>query len=459
MNSFQRFRQFAQNGPQQHSGKPESASGWLHRNGGIPKTTVTAHGDPAEAAAPSYGNTPPNPSVAYQFGVQNGRKQIDPENFEEYLRRSAEEESINEQLSSLQLQEQEVLTEITSVREKGENLAHLEVEIPQLEAQVEEFGSEIQEVTRGLEAAREQLAGVRHIGLLSFFLIYGLAAIAFVLADIVITRVIVADALELKGERLFGWDESWYFAIALALLAVLLKPAYDRLVEEPYWEGKRRRFDYTILVTSGFAVLTLITLGAFRTVAYRSDTERQIIESTLMDNPESLFNKLLEIQSQVAEHPLGMFAFIMSGVLFAIAGAICLGIGLRHLQDYWHIRRPIRKRIKGFEERLEQLRAQHNRVRNDHVTKQADLRRTQVWLENRPQLSVLEERIESLRAERTKLLNRKAEVRQEQLSRLYADGYAMGVRLGDQTPQPAGRSVRPFVAIRRAIRTSNFNKL
>jgi len=458
MSFFARIRPIAENGRQYRGGETNATNSWMSSLASD-HTPLTVHSASAPPATPSHASLP-DPNVAYQFGLQNGRKRIDPENFADYLRKSAEEEAIDAQLATLRRQEQELLTEITEIRDRREKQARLETEIPQLEARLAELNSEIEENRKALELAQEQYAAIRQKGLLSYFLIYAVSAAAFVLADIVITRVIVADALELTGETLLGLDESWYFAIALALLAVLLKPAYDRLVEEPYWDGRPTIFNYIITSVSIFVVGTLFVLGTFRTEAHAIEKQRQALDLVSRYSQEDVLPRLLDLQSRIAQNPWGRWAFILSGILFAIAGSVCLGIGMRHLQDFLQVRRPLQSRINKWKRESRKLDKERNQTRIEKAAKQSDLHGTRLWLQARPQLESLEQRLESVRAEVSQLLNQKAEVRQQRLTRLYADGYAMGIRLGEAAPaavpiQQLRKRVRPYVAVRRAIRMSN----
>ena len=60
-------------------------------------------------------------------------------------------------------------------------------------------------------------------------IIYLAAGITFIFGDLIISHEIVAYALNIRDNY-----EAWAFAIGLAMLSVLLKPAYDRLVEQPF---------------------------------------------------------------------------------------------------------------------------------------------------------------------------------------------------------------------------------
>lgn len=133
---------------------------------------------------------------------------------------------------------------------------------------------------------------------------------------------------------------------------------------------------------------------------------------------------------------------------------------MRHLQDFLQVRRPLQSRINKWKRESRKLDKERNQTRIEKAAKQSDLHGTRLWLQARPQLESLEQRLESVRAEVSQLLNQKAEVRQQRLTRLYADGYAMGIRLGEAAPaavpiQQLRKRVRPYVAVRRAIRMSN----
>src|SRR5207237_688586 len=104
-----------------------------------------------------------------------------------------------------------------------------------------------------------------HSGSVSHALIYLGAGAIFILGDVVMSQKIVADALSLTGTPFLGLvDESWVFALGLAMISIVLKPAYDRLVERHYWEGKEWKFVVTIGVLALLSIVTLWVLGAFR---------------------------------------------------------------------------------------------------------------------------------------------------------------------------------------------------
>jgi hypothetical protein len=211
-------------------------------------------------------------------------------------------------------------------------------------------------------------------------ILYLLAGVAFVIGDLIISHEIVAYALNIRDNY-----EAWAFAIGLAMLSVLLKPAYDRLVEQPYINDYSPKTKRTYAIFQGFlvafSVATMLILGWFRYEAYKTDKlkdsiNKQIKAMQLNNQPldptvvnpavnQALIQKIDEqlkaydkLNIELVNSPWALMSFILSGVLFAIAGAICLGISFPILQAYWYnwlqagptIRRMKKSNLKLIEE-------------------------------------------------------------------------------------------------------------
>jgi hypothetical protein len=197
---------------------------------------------------------------------------------------------------------------------------------------------------------------------------------------LIISHEIVAYALNIRDNY-----EAWAFAIGLAMLSVLLKPAYDRLVEQPYINEYSPKTKRTYAIFQGFlvtfSVATMIILGWFRYEAYKTEKLKDSINKqikamqlnsqsmdptavNLADN-QILIQKIDEqlkvydkLNVDLVNSPWALMSFILSGVLFAIAGAICLGISFPIIQAYWYnwlqagptIRRMKKSNLKLIEE-------------------------------------------------------------------------------------------------------------
>lgn len=189
-------------------------------------------------------------------------------------------------------------------------------------------------------------------------MLYLFAGIAFVCGDLIISHEIVAYALNIRDNY-----EAWAFAIGLAMLSVLLKPAYDRLVEQPYIHDYSPKTKRTYAIFQGFliffSIATMLVLGWFRYEAYKTDKLKESINKQIkamqlnipidpngavqatdnqaliqkMDEQLKIYDKL---NIELVNSPWALMSFVLSGVLFAIAGAICLGIAFPILQSYWY---------------------------------------------------------------------------------------------------------------------------
>lgn len=187
-------------------------------------------------------------------------------------------------------------------------------------------------------------------------ILYLAAGVTFILGDLIISHEIVAYALNIRNAY-----EAWAFACGLAGVSILLKPAYERLVEQPYLKEygpkTKKIYGYFQIALVVISIGTLSILGWFRYEAYKTDKlkegiNRQIkslqLESTPLvqtgqtfENPAltmKIEQKLKEydlLNQKLVNSPWALLSFVLSGVLFAIAGAICLGISFPILHVYW----------------------------------------------------------------------------------------------------------------------------
>jgi len=172
-------------------------------------------------------------------------------------------------------------------------------------------------------------------GSLLYASLYSMAGLVFIGGDIVMSKEVVSTALKLRGSL-----EPWMFAIGIAFLAILLKPAYDRIVEDRYWRGRPGLFVGLISMVSIASIVTLGCLGAFRSESHLQQSQVRALTSEIAQAPageiDALYAQLRTLQMEVASSSYAFWSFIAVSVLFALAGAICLGIGFRHGRDWYH---------------------------------------------------------------------------------------------------------------------------
>lgn len=402
--------------------------------------------DGAEAAEAS--GELPRLEAAYGHGVRDGRKQLDQDSFSAYLDGSVHERALGRELDTLHERRRSLAAEQAEHRERRSNREVVRIELDHLRESENRVCARLDELEHDLEVIEDERSATFKQGSLVYFGLFLAAAAVFILADVVITREIVADALGLTGRLFLGLDESWFFAVGLALVPVLLKPGYDRLIEDPWWEGRRGPFTFTIVLASAFAVATLAVLGIYRSVAHDVRTRLDLVLSDPRLDPAERAAALEGLEGSLLGTPWGTWAFILSGILFAIAGAICLGIALRHGRDFWGVKVPLFLRRVMLRRARRRAERDRNGVLTSIARNKVELARLEAELaEAVPER--LSGQIQEVRAQEAELSRRLADAQRDSVRALYINGYAMGTELGEA--ERARRPPRPFVAVRQAI--------
>ena len=320
----------------------------------------------------------------YVIGVENIRKDKDKDEdpYEGFLSSHVTYEWLQERIAEKQDEVTKLDTEIAEVKEKQKTSFD----------KLQEYVMGVNTHTRKVGFVQERIdANTDRINFLTnkrnrnespYSLLAGIlylfTGVAFVTGDLIISHEIVAYALNIRDNY-----EAWAFAIGLAMLSVLLKPAYDRLVEQPYLNEYSPKTKKTYAIFQGFllvfSVATMLILGWFRYEAYKTDKlkdsinkqikamqlDSQSIDPTIPTDNQALIQKMDEqlkaydkLNIDLVNSPWALMSFVLSGILFAVAGAICLGIAFPILQSYWYrwlqsgltISRIKRKNLKLIEE-------------------------------------------------------------------------------------------------------------
>ncbi|WP_448530648.1 hypothetical protein [Raineya sp.] len=287
----------------------------------------------------------------YQSGFWNGYFGLSKDTLETYLSEKGRYDKIFDQLLYQETLLQENLQKIANHKQKYQDTFGELTQINyQLDYQInlrQRRGEELAETEKQIQTYKTERENLRNNNSFLGGILFLLAAIVFIAGDLIISHEIVAYALNIKNNV-----EAWAFAVGLAMVSVLLKPAYDRLIEYPYLEDKTLRSKrvyliFKILVVI-FTIVTLCILGYFRYEAYRADQLKNSLNSTILSIQEEessqnlalieeLSRKTEKLSQDLVQSPSGMWAFVLSGVMFAIAGAICLGIAFPIIVAYIRI--------------------------------------------------------------------------------------------------------------------------
>jgi uncharacterized small protein (DUF1192 family) len=454
----------------------------------------------------------PNQHPDYQHGYTGGIEGVDRGSYEGYLSSFVSNEWVIERLS-------EKKTELAELRQtQNEIIAKRKVSFDSLQGhllglnqtskrtyEVQQAVAETEQETKFLKEKRANSA--THYSLLAGF-IFLLAGISFIFGDLIISHEIVAYALNIRNS-----NEAWAFAIGLAMISVLLKPGYDRLIEGPYQTDNsphiKKRYGRFKVALSIFSVATLLVLGWFRYEAYRTDKLKEAINKSiknlqlnaidpltgapinspeLTDKIEAALRDSDSLNLILVNSPWALLSFVLSGVLFAVAGAVSLGMALPVLQSFWYrwlqidprlwrLRRRHRKLMKQLnaEEKVlsEQL-AQKNIMENDLSVfpsldelkeKEKALRKEIEQLEEERKLALTDTRIHAYndghaRGEIARNIMSEEEFEQWRNSHLTVTNLALRAKstISDRAiPRTKSSGMRPHQAIRKAI-TDRFDE-
>jgi len=394
----------------------------------------------ASSSSPLEASSPPATlEEARAQGIEDGRAGTeDPSSYESFLAMSVARRRIQEALNHLQSRLDTVTTTLDRVRTLRRENAASQAALEELDAQKTETRQELDDVETSLEAIREEQAAKQRQGSVLYAALYTVAGFFFIAGDIIMSREIVASALKIRGEV-----ESWIFAVGLAMLAVLLKPAYDRLVERDYWAGRKHLFAGVISVCALGGLATLWVLGAFRSAAFASNNRIQRLTSELARTSDpatiqELQRQISSLQQDLIGGPLAYWAFALSGVLFAVAGAVCLGIGFTHLRAAYHLRYQLHRARRRLAQRhqalTDTLRDVSARLREHRV----EIAERHQALADHDSVGELEARRETLQARRRRLRNERAEVQSRRLQSLYRRGVRRGQNGDDADSGRAG---------------------
>lgn len=258
------------------------------------------------------------------------------------------------------------------------------------------------ETTSHVPETESHVPGVSSSSLVYGFL-YSFAGLLFLGGDVVLSRELVSSAF-----RLSGTVAPWVFSGALAMVAILLKPAYSRLVESEYWAGRPGRFTGVITTVCIMALLCLAVLGVYRYQTHSNQTELRYLEQQMeRDRSADLGEiraKIASLQQEIASSTYGLISFGLTAVFFALAGAVALGIGIRHLRGAYHRRFRSWLRSRRRRSRLQSLRRTHDNVAEEAAEHREAALRLRSRLSSLPSPTVLRDRISSLEAKKEKTM-------------------------------------------------------
>ncbi len=387
---------------------------------------------PAQVSAPVLPSD--NVIYIYSHGFTNGVYRIDPDkdSFERFLeycnhvdrvkdQRLLKEKAVAETELKLNTALTANATDNENFIEKSRMANNLSLSLSEMERQREQKIEK--ETTLGIEI-KETVSEYPWVPAL-FYLIAGTI---FIIADISITKQITTWGFDMQG-----WQGS-VFALGLAFTAFLIKPTVDRWLEKPFQaSGFKLKLLYKIVLFTITIVglFMLYSLGKFRSDSEIAKKEMDAIAAQMPNYPpnspefKNLQAQYDAIQKSLDNNPYGQTGLILSGMLFAIGGAICLSIAfgslkqliLRHCTLPAQIRR-VKKATNLQDQQIAALRLEHTTVKAEQEKAERRLATNEI--------PILTEALKQLRDEYTILLTEFYQVQYEKERALYLDGKNKG---------------------------------
>lgn len=443
----------------------------------------------------------------FKKGLENGIEDLDKSNYEGYVTSEVNLNWLTESKQAVDREIEEVkhlIADTTRQRiELLESAQEIKHKYDSQNHDVEAIQKEINALEAKIEYTNEEKTKNPLYYPLLAGLIYFAAGVVFLLGDLIISHEIVAYALNIKNNM-----EAWAFACGLAGVTLLLKPAYERLVEEPYLKNptekskKLHSYFQTALVV--ISIVTLSVLGWFRYEAYKVDKLKASVNSEVkalqlsstpliqgtqtVEDPvvtQKIEAKLKEIDTlnkQLVNSNWALLSFVLSGVLFAIAGAICFGIAFPILSSYWKRWFWHNPAVNRANRKIKKLNAKLSDAKKPWFENASKLDLNTQKMDILPELGELKEELKKLEENSAQLSEKiKREVEDSRVS-LYNTGYDSGInnkdmlseedlnnyrkdlmqnlkysQENDKTPRVyKSNGLRPHQALRKAI-TDSFN--
>jgi hypothetical protein len=460
----------------------------FNRNG---HDTLTVDAAPSEDQAPRQVPAPSENAIyVYSHGFTNGVYRVEPEkdHFEEFLLASTESEKISEQrkrnhvrlLETRQLMalKQSAFERLQDVFiERGKSVEHLSARIHEIDDIKQVRQDKQKHLTEVRNATHAEYAWVPALLFLA-------AGVVFIVGDISITHQITSWGFDMKG------IEGWVFAVGLAFTAFLIKPVVDRLLEKRFQKTGQQLtnvYKAVLLIITGLGIVMLFLLGKFRSESQVAATKLGDINyqmQSLSDPNSAEYIKLAEerklINEDLTNNPVGEWGIILSGIIFAIGGALCLSIAFPSLSQlinrYWIL--PLK--ISALRRQINNLDAQRTEIKNELKVVTGDILKAEHQLKGFD-FDKINEEIRELETEEKQLLVEYYEKQFQKEKNLYQDGKSRGEKYnidGDllyralendptdlfhkngksATSDAANKTPRrPFVKIRKMI-ADNYNK-
>ena len=396
----------------------------------------------------------------FPHGVLDAQIGLDKTAFQEQSEGGTEYESVNGKVNELEKKQSTasvVKNELIDLFGRRELTSLWDKQIAENTAKIEE----LKDIVASLKLKIKDV--ILENSLLALVLML-VAALIFISADFIISLTVVSTQLLLDGEifgdfKIFGFNPSpFIFALALAAIPFLLKPAYDRLIEQPYKLNKNKIYFNVLIILVALAALGLLVNTGFVRLKDFEDLEK-IEEIDLNGGVMGLNFPPEPVVTPSQEKPDNVIAFVVvvSGFLFALGGAILFGMGLPELRK--RVKRAWLKivlkinhrKIRIAEKKIEKLRELHAFYDRDEAKHCQGMTLDEKW-------KILMEEMEKTEVDLAEFKKLRTEKLKHYKSKIHDYGHQMATEFSESKLKKQGlhyinqkASPRPYILLRNNI--------
>jgi hypothetical protein len=396
----------------------------------------------------------------FPHGVLDAQIGLDKTAFQEQSEGGTEYESVNGKVNELEKKQSTasvVKNELIDLFGRRELTSLWDKQIAENTAKIEE----LKDIVASLKLKIKDV--ILENSLLALILML-VAALIFISADFIISLTVVSTQLLLDGEifgdfKIFGFNPSpFIFALALAAIPFLLKPAYDRLIEQPYKLNKNKIYFNVLIILVALAALGLLVNTGFVRLKDFEDLEK-IEEIDLNGGVMGLNFPPEPVVTPSQEKPDNVIAFVVvvSGFLFALGGAILFGMGLPELRK--RVKRAWLKivlkinhrKIRIAEKKIEKLLELHAFYDRDEAKHCQGMTLDEKW-------KILMEEMEKTEVDLAEFKKLRTEKLKHYKSKIHDYGHQMATEFSESKLKKQGlhyinqkASPRPYILLRNNI--------
>lgn len=358
----------------------------------------------------------------YEQGFIDGALKTDEQPFEAYIEFTQERKKVFAQLEEIRTESAKVRQEIQRIdadKADGErNIIHALHQLENLDRKITEKEQTVQGLTQEIKSTQEKIQHLNPKPNLFSAIVLLTASAVFFAAEVTISVDVFFNILKLEGIK------GWLFAGAIAVLSIGLKPAMDRLGEEPYLNGRK---DVMKWFLGFFALVTMVFLGLLG--HFRMNGEK-VNNSGGNTQGEISYNSFAPAVGEISNPNIyndNLDAiFIISSILFAVMGATCLSIGLPLLYAQRQ-KRSHQKSIKALNEKVEGIRLSREALFEEVVRCKQNADEAKARLADLPDKALLDSRLQALQEKEQEVIAALYQAKSAADTAWYRSGYERGI--------------------------------